>query len=169
MDNNAELFDRGKASKLMEEALIEARKAGLEGEVPTGAVVASPSGAILGRGRNRVVSLSDPTAHAEMEALRSAAAQTANYRLTDLVLISTLEPCPMCLTAAVHARISLVAFGAPEPKWGAAGSLFDLVTLPGLNHRPVIMGGVRAAECAELIKEFFQKRRRQNYQPNEGY
>ncbi|MDR1488086.1 MAG: nucleoside deaminase [Deltaproteobacteria bacterium] len=144
---------------LMLEALKEAMAAELQGEVPAGALVVSPNGDVLGRGQNRVISLSDPTAHAEMEAIRSAATRKGNYRLTGEVLISTLEPCPMCLMAAVHARISIVVFGAPEPKWGAAGSLFDLVSLPGLNHRPEIWGGVRASECAKIVQEFFLKKR----------
>jgi tRNA(adenine34) deaminase len=143
----------------MEDAIGEARLAGEAGEVPTGAVVVDAAGVVLGRGRNQVASLSDPTAHAEIQALRAAAAAASNYRLTGLRLICTLEPCPMCLMAAIHARIGLVVYGAREPKWGAAGSLTDLAALPGLNHRLEIRGGLLAEECAALMREFFRVRR----------
>ncbi|MDR1308617.1 MAG: nucleoside deaminase [Deltaproteobacteria bacterium] len=140
-------------------ALEQARLAGSLGEVPAGAVVAGPAGEALALGRNQVIGLSDPTAHAEIQALRAAAGALGNYRLTGLTLVSTLEPCPMCLMAAVHARLALVLFGAPEPKWGAAGSILDLCALPGLNHRLEIRGGLLAEECAALMRDFFRPRR----------
>jgi tRNA(adenine34) deaminase len=145
--------------ELMKLALEEARQAGRQGEVPAGAAVGDGRGFILALGRNQVIGRRDPTAHAEMEALRAAGAKADNYRLVGAVLVSTLEPCPMCLTAAIHARVSLIVFGAPEPKWGAAGSLFDLVSIAGLNHRPKIVGGVMAGECASLMRDFFKNRR----------
>ncbi|MDR1545713.1 MAG: tRNA adenosine(34) deaminase TadA [Deltaproteobacteria bacterium] len=143
----------------MTEALEEAGQAALAGEVPAGAVVAAPDGRVVGRGRNRTAALSDPTAHAEIQALRAAGAAMANYRLTGFMLFCTLEPCPMCLTAAVHARLGLVVYGAREPKWGAAGSLTDLAAWPGLNHRVAVRGGLLAEECAALMKDFFKLRR----------
>lgn len=144
----------------MVEALAEAVGAGAEDEVPAGAVVVSPDGLVAGRGRNRVIALSDPTAHAEILAIRAAAAVVGNYRLTGFTLYSTLEPCPMCLMAAVHARLGRVIFGALEPRWGAAGSLVALASLPGLNHRLEITGGLRAEECGRLISDFFKAKRR---------
>ncbi|MDR2442879.1 MAG: tRNA adenosine(34) deaminase TadA [Deltaproteobacteria bacterium] len=140
-------------------ALLEAKLSASKGEVPAGAVVADLDGKIIATGRNRVVSLNDPTAHAEIIAMREAAKVLNNYRLCDLILVTTLEPCPMCFMAAIHARIAKIFYGAPEPKWGAVGSLFDMVTLPGLNHRPEVQGGLMAGECANLIREFFQARR----------
>jgi tRNA(adenine34) deaminase len=153
------MLDRDTARTLMGAALAEAKKAALEGEVPAGAVVADPQGAVIASGRNQVIGLSDPSAHAEILALRAAGESLGNYRLSGAILVATLEPCPMCLTAAIHARIALIVYGAPEPRWGACGSLFDLVTLPGLNHRPEIQGGLMAEECARLVKDFFQSKR----------
>ncbi|MDR3135451.1 MAG: nucleoside deaminase [Deltaproteobacteria bacterium] len=144
---------------LMSIALSEARHACLQGEVPAGAVVAESDGAFLSAGRNQVIALADPTAHAEILALREAARLKGNYRLSGLVLVSTLEPCPMCLMAAIHARVAKVYYGAPVPKWGAAGSVMSLHDLPWINHRPEVIGGVMAEECSSLIKHFFQDRR----------
>lgn len=146
-------------TKFMTTALAEARAAAHEGEVPAGAVVVDLEGQVAGRGRNRVISLSDPTAHAEILAIREAAARVENYRLTGFTLYSTLEPCPMCLMAGLHARLARVVFGAPEPRWGAAGSLTDLAALPGLNHRLDIQGGLLADECGGLISSFFREKR----------
>lgn len=144
----------------MREALREAKAAAETGEVPAGAVVVSPEdGLIISRGRNQVISLCDPTAHAEMTALRAAAIVLGNYRLTGLLLFSTLEPCPMCLTAAIHARVAAIHYGAREPKWGAAGSLINLLEQSGLNHYPAIAGGLLAAESSRLLKDFFWQRR----------
>ena len=144
----------------MRQALAEAAGAGADDEVPAGAVLVSPDGLVAGRGRNRVIGLSDPTAHAEILAVRAAAAAVGNYRLTGFALYSTLEPCPMCLMAAVHARLGRIIFGAPEPRWGAAGSLVELASLPGLNHRLEISGGLLAEECGGLISDFFKAKRR---------
>ena len=153
------MFDRDKARVLMGAALVEARVAAGQGEVPAGAVVADREGRIIATGRNRVVSLNDPTAHAEIMAMRKAAFTLNNYRLVDCVVVSTLEPCPMCMMAAIHSRVALIIYGAPEPRWGSCGSLFDMVTLPGINHRPEIQGGLMATECASLVREFFQNKR----------
>jgi tRNA(adenine34) deaminase len=106
-----------------------------------------------------MVSLNDPTAHAEVMALRTAAFTRGNYRLCDTILVSTLEPCPMCMMAAIHARVSIIIYGAPEPRWGSCGSLFEMLSLPGLNHRPEVQGGLLASECAILVKDFFQNKR----------
>lgn len=145
---------------LMSEALKKAAKAAANGEVPAGAVVADATGQIIGRGRNQVIDLTDPTAHAEIMALRAAARRLGNYRLTGgTVLVSTLEPCPMCLMAAIHARVSRIVFGAPEPRWGAAGSLLDLTALTGLNHHPQIAGGLQVEAARALITSFFLARR----------
>jgi tRNA(adenine34) deaminase len=145
----------------MREALSEAAKAALEGEVPAGAVVARLDGTIVARGRNRVISLSDPTAHAEILAIREASSLERNYRLDGLVLASTLEPCAMCLSASLHARLKAVLYGAPEPKWGAAGSLLDLNSVRGMNHRlELLEGGILLDECSDLIKSFFREKRR---------
>ncbi|MDR2947413.1 MAG: tRNA adenosine(34) deaminase TadA [Candidatus Adiutrix sp.] len=141
-------------------ALAQAARAAEDGEVPAGAVLVGPDGLVAGLGRNRVIELHDPTAHAEILAMREAAKIAANYRLTGLTLYSTLEPCPMCLMAAVHARLERVIFGAPEPRWGAAGSLIDLAALPGLNHRLPIDGGLLAEECGAMMQHFFKARRR---------
>lgn len=150
--------------EFMRLALAEAAGAGEDGEVPAGAVLAAPDGSLAGRGRNRVIGLNDPTAHAEIMAIREAAAAIGNYRLTGFTLYSTLEPCPMCLMTAIHARLGLIVFGASEPRWGAAGSLLDLASLPGLNHRLEIAGGLRAEECGGLISDFFKVKRRSGRQ-----
>ncbi len=138
-------------------ALRLARAAGKRGEVPVGAVVVA-SGRIVGRGRNRPIESSDPTAHAEILALRRAARQARNYRLTGATLYVTLEPCLMCLGAMVHARIGRLVYGAPDPKVGATAWLRGR-RARGLNHRIEVSGGVRADECAALLKEFFRARR----------
>jgi tRNA(adenine34) deaminase len=144
---------------LMEEALKEAALAAAQGEVPAGAVLADPEGRLAGRGRNQMLALADPTAHAEIMAIRAAARAAGNYRLTGHILVSTLEPCPMCLMAAIHARLGRIVFGAPEPRWGAAGSLLNLAELAGLNHRPQVRGGLKAEAARELITSFFLAKR----------
>lgn len=148
--------------EFMRLALKQAELAEADGEVPAGAVVVNPDGIVVGWGRNQVITLSDPTAHAEILALRQAAAAAGNYRLTGHRLFSSLEPCPMCLMAAIHARLELVVFGAPEPRWGAAGSLLDLTALEGLNHSLGLKGGLLAEEARGLIISFFQKRRQES-------
>jgi tRNA(adenine34) deaminase len=142
----------------MEEALREARRAAAEGEVPVGAVVVR-DGKILGRGHNQRERLKDPTAHAEMIALTQAAAAAESWRLDGAAMVVTLEPCPMCAGALVNARIGRLLFGAADPKAGACGTLMNLAADPRLNHRLPVVPGVRAAECAALLQEFFRARR----------
>lgn len=144
----------------MQKALTLAKRAGKLGEVPVGALLVDETGRLMGSGYNRSIAASDPTAHAEMNAMRQAAAATGNYRLTGSTLYVTLEPCPMCAGALVWARIKRVVFGAYDPKAGALGSTMDLAALTSLNHHPEILGGLMADECAQLLKEFFAKRRK---------
>jgi tRNA(adenine34) deaminase len=144
---------------LMEQALACAREAQAAGEVPVGAVIADATGAVVARAANAPISRDDPTAHAEMLALRAAGRALGNYRLPGCVLFVTLEPCTMCVGALVHARVSRIVYGAPDPKTGACGSVFDLAANPNLNHRIEVTGGVLAAECGALLKQFFAARR----------
>jgi tRNA(adenine34) deaminase len=143
---------------LMTAALAEARRARDAGEVPIGAVVAI-DGEIVGRGFNQPISSGDPTAHAEIVAIREAARQTANYRLTGATLCVTIEPCLMCVGALVHARIGTLVFGAAEPRTGAVVSTVRGGELPGHNHRFEVVSGVREEECRALVQEFFRARR----------
>lgn len=140
-------------------ALEQARLAQAAGEVPVGAVL-TLGGRVIASGANRPIGACDPTAHAEIEALRAAATALSSYRLTDSVLYVTLEPCLMCAAAIVHARVRRLVFGAWDPRAGAAGSLLDAFALPGLNHRVDVFGGVLQDECAALLTEFFESRRR---------
>ena len=140
-------------------ALAEAVLAGAAGEVPVGAVVVGPRGEVLGRGHNAREAGADPTAHAEMMAMRAAARALGQWRLTGATLVVTLEPCTMCAGAAVLARVDRVVFGAHDPKAGAVGSLWDVVRDRRLNHRPEVVSGVLAAECSALLAQFFQARR----------
>ena len=140
-------------------ALDQARLALADGDVPIGAVVVSADGAVVAVGRNRREVDGDPTAHAEMVALRAAAAVTGEWRLSGMTLAVTLEPCPMCAGAAWLSRVDRVVFGAWNPEYGAAGSLWDVLRDGRLNHRPEVVGGVREAECAELLNGFFAQRR----------
>lgn len=142
----------------MAEALSLAREAGAAGEVPVGAVVVL-GGEIIGRGFNQPIGHHDPTAHAEIMALRAAAARLDNYRLPGATLYVTLEPCAMCAGAIMHARIARVVFGAPDPKTGVAGSVLDLFGEARLNHHAEITGGVLAPECGQLLSSFFAARR----------
>jgi tRNA(adenine34) deaminase len=147
---------------LMRAAIEQARRARDAGEVPIGAVVAldGASGVeIIGRGYNQPIGASDPTAHAEIVALRDAARRAGNYRLTDAILCVTVEPCLMCVGAMVHARIGTIVYGAAEPKSGALGSTVRGGDLPGLNHRFQIVSGVLEDECRDLIRTFFKERR----------
>ena len=139
-------------------ALEEARRAATEGEVPIGAVVTLDN-RVIGRGHNRPIAAMDPTAHAEILALRQAAQAMRNYRLPGAVLYATVEPCPMCCGAALHARLARVVYGAPDPKAGAACTLYRLLDDPRMNHEASVTGGVRSAECAALLAEFFRARR----------
>ncbi len=143
---------------LMAAALDEARRAREAGEVPIGAVVAV-DGAIVGRGFNQPIGSADPTAHAEVMAIRDAARRVGNYRLTGSTLAVTIEPCLMCVGAMVHARIGTLVFGAAEPRSGAIVSTVRGGELPGHNHRFEIVSGAREAECRELMQEFFRERR----------
>ena len=143
----------------MREALALAKRAAEAGEVPVGAVVVK-DGAVVGRGYNRPVSGKDPTAHAEVMALRDAAERIGNYRLGECALYVTLEPCAMCAGAIMHARVSRVVFGAADPKSGACGSVVDLFAENRLNHHATIVGGVMAAEAGSLLQDFFSARRR---------
>jgi tRNA(adenine34) deaminase len=144
----------------MARALELAREAAAAGEVPVGAVLVR-EGEELGAGFNQPIAARDPSAHAEIVALRAAAARAGNYRLPGATLYVTLEPCPMCAGALVHARVARVVFGAADPRAGAAGSVLDLMRHPALNHRCEVTGGVLEAECAELLKEFFRLRRKE--------
>ena len=142
----------------MRQALAEAAKARDAGEVPVGAVVVIDD-VVVASGFNQPISSHDPTAHAEIVALRAAAAAVGNYRLTGATLYVTVEPCLMCVGAMVHARIGLVVFGAPELKAGAIQSMTRAHELPGLNHRLDALGGILESECREIIQEFFRDRR----------
>ena len=143
----------------MREALVLAAQAAAAGEVPVGAVVVK-DGTVIGRGSNRPITSNDPTAHAEIVALREAAAKLGNYRLPGCDLYVTLEPCAMCVGAMVHARVSRVVFGARDPKTGACGSIVDLPSIAHWNHHGVFTGGVLETECGQVLKEFFAERRR---------
>lgn len=142
----------------MREALKRAGRARSEGEVPVGAVVVH-EGQLVGEGWNRPIGAIDPTAHAEVLALRDAARALGDYRMAEADLFVTLEPCVMCAGAIVHARLRRVIFGAYDPKAGAAGSAFNILENPAALHRPAMMGGVLAEECGALLREFFTARR----------
>jgi tRNA(adenine34) deaminase len=142
----------------MQLALEQARMAGAQGEVPVGAVLLS-EGQIIARGANAPIASCDPTAHAEIVALRAGARALGNYRLPGSVLYVTLEPCLMCAAALMHSRVGRVVFGAWDAQFGAAGGLIDAFRLPGLNHRLDVFGGVMAEECGALLREFFAKHR----------
>lgn len=144
---------------LMEQALIEAKKGFDEGEVPVGAIISSPDGDIIAKAHNQPIGLNDPTAHAEILALRRAGEALGNYRLNDVTLVVTIEPCLMCIGAAIHSRISTLVFGAFDPRGGAAGSLYNPAIDTRLNHRIEIFSGVREKECGDLLRDFFKSRR----------
>ncbi len=143
----------------MRRAIALAERASAEGEVPVGAVLVRDD-ELLGEGYNRPIGEHDPSAHAEIMALRDAGRRVGNYRLPDSVLYVTLEPCPMCASALVHARVARVVFGASDPKGGACGSAFDLLPSDArFNHRTECRGGVLADECGALLRDFFRQRR----------
>ncbi len=156
--NSSEIDGAARDEAFMREALSLAARAEAAGEVPVGALVVA-DGAVIGRGWNRTVGDADPTAHAEMLALREAGRATGNYRLLDSTLYVTLEPCPMCAGAMVHARVGRLVFGAFDPKTGAAGSVFDLLPGDRHNHRVEVSGGCLADECGERLRAFFRARR----------
>ena len=149
----------GELAGWMAEALVEAAAAVRTGDVPVGAVVVDPAGVIIGRGRNAREALQDPTAHAELLALRSASATLGSWRLTGCTLVVTLEPCAMCAGALVLARVSRLVLGAWDAKAGAAGSMRDIVRDARLNHRVEVIGAVRSAESAALLHSFFATHR----------
>jgi tRNA(adenine34) deaminase len=148
----------GRDAAFMRSALAQARAAGAGGEVPVGAVLVRGED-IIACGANRPIASHDPTAHAEVQALRAAGELLRSYRLTDTTLYVTLEPCVMCAAAIVHARVRRLVFGAWDARAGAAGSITNVFTLPALNHRVDVFGGVLMEECGRLLQEFFAQRR----------
>ena len=146
-------------AELMRLALAEARAADGAGDVPVGAVVVDPAGVVLGTGHNERESSHDPTAHAEVLAIRAAALRRESWRLEDCTLVVTLEPCTMCAGAIVLARMRRLVYGAVDPKAGAVGSLWDVVRDRRLNHRPEVVSGVLAEECQDLLRGWFERKR----------
>lgn len=145
-------------ARWMRHALALAAAAAEAGEVPVGAVIVA-GGEIIGEGANRPIASHDPTAHAEVVALRAACAAVSNYRLPDATLYVTLEPCAMCSGAMLHARIARLVYGTADPNTGAAGSVIDVLDVPRFNHRIDVTGGILAADCAQLLHTFFRQRR----------
>ncbi len=145
--------------KYMREALVLARRAAENGEVPVGCVVVSPSGEVIGRGRNRREEAYDATAHAEVEAIREACIALGSWNLSGCALFVTLEPCPMCAGAIINARLSTVVYGAKEPNTGSVGSVINLFE-ERYGHKPAVYGGVLCDECAQVLTDFFEKLRR---------
>jgi tRNA(adenine34) deaminase len=152
------MIDKDFNEKYMKMALEEAEKAGQSGEVPVGAILLKGD-QVLAKDHNRCIELSDPTAHAEILVLRKGGEILKNYRLNDTVMYVTAEPCPMCVSAMVHSRISRLVFGALEPKFGAVESKFKLLNDNGLNHQVEVDRGILEEECAEILKIFFKERR----------
>ena len=150
----------GEDAAWMELALEQAALAADAGEVPVGALVIK-DGEIVGRGHNRNLLDDDPTAHAEIVALRQAAARLGNHRLTGCTLVATIEPCAMCAGALIHARIARLVYGASDPKAGAAGSVLQVINHPGLNHRMEVTAGVLAEKCSAVLQDFFRQKRQQ--------
>lgn len=142
----------------MQLALTLAKQAALLGEVPVGAIVVKDN-VVIGRGSNSPIALQDPTAHAEVMAMREAATYLGNYRLVDCTLYVTLEPCAMCSGAMQHARIAKLVYGASDPKTGACGSVVNLMAEPKLNHHTEVIGGILAVECGAVLSDFFRQRR----------
>ena len=159
---------RDKWAPAMRLALAEARHALPTGDVPVGAVVLGPDGSVLGRGHNEREAVGDPTAHAEVQAVREAARALGEWRLTGCTLVVTLEPCTMCAGAIVLSRLERVVYGALDDKAGAAGSLWDVVRDRRLNHRPEVVSGVLAAECAADLRAFFDPHRSPAAPPHPG-
>jgi tRNA(adenine34) deaminase len=145
--------------ELMHAAMAEARVAEAAGEVPVGAIIVSPYGDVIARGSNRVLCDSDPTAHAEIVALRSAGTTLGNYRLLGCTMYSTLEPCSMCAGAILHARLARLVYAAADPKAGACGSVIAVMNHPALNHRVELVDGVLAEECGKMLTDFFRAKR----------
>ena len=143
----------------MDLAVAEARKGVATGEVPVGAVVVS-GGVVIARAFNQPISLNDATAHAEITAIREACLSQGNYRLSNATMYCTVEPCMMCAGAMIHARLARLVFGTSDPKAGSAGSIYNVLTDPRLNHSVDVVSGIREEECARLLQEFFAERRR---------
>ncbi len=143
----------------MRQALLEAKQATRQDEVPVGAVLVARDGTVLARAHNQTISLCDPTAHAEILALRAASLALANYRLLNTTLYVTIEPCIMCMGALLQARVARIVFGAKDPKWGGAGSRYNLAADTSLNHTIDVQGGLLENECRELIQDFFRAKR----------
>ena len=158
-ENSADM-QSGEDAAWMELALDQARLAAAAGEVPVGALVIK-DGEIIGRGHNRNLLDNDPTAHAEIVALRQAAARLGNHRLVGCVMVATIEPCSMCAGALIHARIARLVYGASDPKAGAAGSTVQVINHPRLNHHMEVTAGVLAGRCSEILQEFFRRKREQ--------
>jgi tRNA(adenine34) deaminase len=151
MEGNHEIY--------MQMALEQARLAAAAGEVPVGAVFVDGRNQVTAAGYNQTITENDPTAHAEVVVLRMAARQACNYRLLSGTLYVTIEPCVMCMGALIHARVGRIVFGAPDPKWGAVGSLYDFSTDLRFNHQPEVIGGVCEVECRDIIQSFFREKR----------
>jgi tRNA(adenine34) deaminase len=145
-------------TRYMDLALAEAHKAASTGEVPVGAVIVF-NDAVIGSGFNQPISAHDATAHAEIIALRKAGEAVGNYRLSGVTMYCTVEPCMMCAGAMIHARIARLVFGTPDPKAGSAGSIYNVLTDPRLNHRVEVVSGIREDECVALLRTFFARRR----------
>ena len=143
----------------MKLALLQAQKAFAADEVPVGAVLVDERGTILARAFNQTISRHDPTAHAEISVLRKAGRKIGNYRLVNSTLYVTVEPCIMCMAAVIHARVTRVVFGARDPKWGAAGSLYAFQEDARLNHHPLVVSGICEAACRQLMVDFFKQKR----------
>ncbi len=143
----------------MRQALVEAQQAAREKEVPVGAVLVGEDGTVLSRAHNQTISLCDPTAHAEILALRAASLAIGNYRLLNTTLYVTIEPCIMCMGALVQARVARIVFGAKDPKWDGAGSCYNLAADTALNHTIDVQGGMLENECKTLIQHFFRAKR----------
>lgn len=146
-------------SHFMREALLEAQQAAREDEVPVGAVLVAQDGTVLAKAHNRTIALCDPTAHAEILAMRAASLALGNYRLLNTILYVTIEPCIMCMGALLQARVARIVFGARDPKCGGAGSCYNLAADTRLNHTIAVQGGLLENECRELIQDFFQAKR----------
>jgi tRNA(adenine34) deaminase len=152
--------DQSQDEYFLHEAIAEARLAEAAGEVPVGAILVGPGGVtVLGRGNNQVVRTSDPTAHAEMVALRAGGSALGNYRLLGCTLYTTLEPCAMCAGAILHARVARLVYAAADPKAGACGSVLAVINHPQLNHRVELSAGLLAEECGAVLSAFFRSRR----------
>lgn len=143
----------------MELAINEAKKAGQNCEVPIGAIIVDEKGKVLSTAHNSTISLCDPCAHAEILVLRNACSKIGNYRLLDMIIYVTVEPCIMCMGAIIHARLKKLVFGAYDPKWGAAGSLYNFAEDKRLNHKTEIIPGIYEKECKALMQDFFKEKR----------